>query len=196
MTTNKPNLTHSLCFMLSGHAGVGKTYCANQLAGLLSEAGLNSYQSHFANGVKFTARLMGWDGNKDKKGRLLLQNIGKIGREYNPYMWAKGEFDSLSSLPNYPFDAITIDDWRFENELSYVTKNEPLYKTITIKIVATDRECLKGTPEYDDISETELNDFKTDYIIYNGIMVANYPYMVNRLVEILSKAISDYSIPK
>jgi hypothetical protein len=170
----KPNLTHTLCFLLSGHAGVGKTYCAEYLSTLAKKYELKLYAAHFANQVKATARFMDWDGKKDRAGRILLQRIGQVGREYDPLLWARLEFHSIDSQVGFPFEVVTIDDWRFVNELVYVKENEPLYKPITIRVVAPEREVLKGTPEYNDISETELDNFEFDYVVYNPPIEGNW----------------------
>ena len=37
--------------------------------------------------VKAVAKFMGWNGEKDTKGRKLLQGIGNLGREYDNDAW-------------------------------------------------------------------------------------------------------------
>jgi hypothetical protein len=163
----KPNLTHTLCFMFSGKAGVGKSYCSDLLFTLLRSKGLAVYRLSFARGVKSTASFMGWDGNKDKRGRRLLQKIGQIGREYDADMWVRSGMREVEESVGYPYDAIIIDDWRFGNEFNFIVNNEPLYKVVDIRVSALNRECLRGTPEYNEISETELDDFAFRYTINN-----------------------------
>lgn len=157
----------TLCFLFSGHAGVGKTYCAKLLINLLKENRISCGYFPFAYGVKETANFMGWDGEKHQRGRRLLQRIGQFGREYDPYMWVRSTMTRAEESIGYPYDAIVIDDWRFINEVEYIRSNEPLYKPITIRLGAPHREILKGTPEYNEISETELDEYYFDYKFYN-----------------------------
>lgn len=164
--------------MFSGKAGAGKSYSAAVAKEICDKAGLNSKIVSFASGVKYTATMVGWDGIKDQKGTLLLQDVGKAGRKYDPDMWVRNTFNAIENMDAYPFDVVFIDDWRFNNEYSYIINNQPLYKVIDIRIKAPSRERLKGTPAYEDVSETELDSFKftptnhvwnePDYLFYRG----------------------------
>ena len=162
-----PSLTHTLCFMFSGKAGTGKTFSAGLAQKLCVDCGLKTLKVSFASRVKSVGTYMGWDGKKDVAGRILLQKIGLIGREYNADMWVRSAMIDIEDSVGYPYDAIFIDDWRFKNEYEYIYKKEPLYKPIPIRIEASEREILKDTTEYTDISETELDDFdfpSTNYV--------------------------------
>ncbi len=158
-TVERPNLSKTICFLFSGKAGVGKTYCADVLLNLLKEKKLSALKFPFAFGVKAVATFMEWDGNEDQRGRRFLQDIGRIGREYSPDVWVKSTFIRVEESVGYPYDSIVIDDWRFNNEISYIKDNELLYEPITIRIVAPKREMLKGTMEYYEPSETELDGY-------------------------------------
>jgi hypothetical protein len=165
-----PSMSKTLCFLFSGKAGVGKTYCSDMMARLTDEAGLTHFKSLFAYGVKRTAKCMGWDGQKDDKGRHLLQEIGKLGRLYDPDLWAKSAFSFIENSDGYPYDCVFIDDWRFKNEYHYIGMNQPLYKVVPIRVHAPDREMLRGKVYYADISETELDSFPWfRYIVYNNL---------------------------
>jgi len=163
----RPNLTHTLCFLFSGKAGVGKTYCSDILLELLKNSGLKSAKFPFAYGVKATATFMGWDGKKDLRGRRLLQVIGQGGRAYNPNLWVHSTFVRIEESVGYPYDAVLIDDWRFINEYEYIMREQLLYKPVRIRVLAPEREILKGTPEYDEISEKNLDWFEFDHTIEN-----------------------------
>jgi hypothetical protein len=185
MSEEKKNrLTHTYCFMFSGKAGVGKSFCSDFAQTILKVRGFNTFKTPLAYAVKETAKFMGWNGNKDVGGRRLLQSIGKAGREYDINMWVKKALGRVENEDRYPFDMIFIDDWRFKNEVKFILDNAPLYKPITIRVVAPDREILKGTPEYDDISETELDDFKFDLYLqnYKGV----YPTIEEQIYNLIS----------
>lgn len=65
----------------TGNMQAGKTTCAEY-------TGFPIYS--FASPVKAIATIMGWDGNKDEKGRKLLQSLGtETGRAYDELMWLK-----------------------------------------------------------------------------------------------------------
>lgn len=189
---NKKTLTHTLCFLFSGKAGVGKTYCSGIALKAMAQAGYAVANFPFAKGVKDTALLMGWDGKKDQRGRQLLQSIGQIGRRYDELTWAKRTFNEVESSAGYPFDAIFIDDWRFKNEIKYITDYERLYKVVPIRIDAPNREILKGTREYEDISETELDDFEFKYVFDNSF--DGIEYIKSNLLDMLIKEISETSL--
>jgi len=155
--------------LISGKAGVGKTTSANFMDQIIKEESITKSIRivGFAKGVKYTATEMGWDGEKDLKGRKLLQDIGKAGREYDKDLWVKYLINMIETGVVYP-DIILVDDWRFPNEYEFI-KNITYYTVVTIKIVAPEREILKGTEYYNDISETSLDNFDGfDYIVDNG----------------------------
>ena len=164
---NKGFLPKTVCLLLSGKAGVGKTYSANVIQSYLSGLGYKVTRESFATGVKQVATYMGWDGKKDDKGRVLLQDIGKIGRKYDKDIWVRSTFERLEQAVGFPFDVVIIDDCRFINEVSFVRDNEVLYNTIVVRLQSSEREILKGTPAYYDDSETELDKYMFDYIIHN-----------------------------
>jgi hypothetical protein len=120
-----------------------------------------------------------------------LQDIGRAGRNYDPCIWAKSAFGNIEENTRYPFDAVFIDDWRYKNEYDYIVNNQFLYKPITIRINAPDREILLGTPEYYDSSETELDNYSFDYVIDDSKGSVSY---MPRITDMLSESISKYKI--
>ena len=117
----------------------------------------------FAAEIKEIASFFQWNGKKDIRGRKLLQDIGKIGRDYNPHIW----LDIVESLIQGMEIAdeecntntvVTLDDLRFTNEATMLKK----YGAIIIKIV---REGYNG-----DGTETEqgIPDSFVDYVIENS----------------------------
>jgi dephospho-CoA kinase len=97
---------------LIGLAGSGKDTAAKALYSL----GYMRYA--FADRVKNLAWRFGWDGNKDERGRALLQNIGMAGRQYDPATWIK--YVELMIEHETDLGLIVFTDVRFQNEADYV----------------------------------------------------------------------------
>jgi DNA polymerase III delta prime subunit len=187
---NKP-----ICILLSGKAGTGKTTVANLLRDIFIQKGYKDSNIYsFAKGVKDAAFFgFGWDGNKDEKGRTLLQDVGRIGRKYNKDIWVSKLEKTYLGFNG--FKIAIIDDWRFPNEYGYL-KNNTVYSIYKVKIISPDREILKGTPAYDDVSETSLDDFEYfenfDFVIYNNCSMEDLNDYCNTLAEnILNKEINN-----
>lgn len=151
-----------MIILFSGRAGVGKSTSARLLKDCLFE--YNQYvEIHpLASEVKSLAYEFGWDGNKDERGRQLLINIGTVtGRAYDPDIWVKRVLKDITNNLDNQKDYAIIDDWRFPNEAEYLEQNSS-HKIIRIRIEAPNREMLKGTSNYNDISEISL---PSDFII-------------------------------
>jgi len=60
----------------------------------------------------------GWDGQKDERGRALLQDLGMAARRYNPNFWIEQlTWPTKSRAHNLPQ---VFTDVRFQNEADYV----------------------------------------------------------------------------
>jgi len=163
---NREYPSRTLCILLSGRAGVGKTTCANFMSIYFDKMGHKSYVGHFAHGVKSVARILGWDGQKDDRGRKLLQQVGSIGREYDQDIWCRNLFEEeIPADTHYPYEVVLVDDWRFPNERTFVN-GFPEYMVFTIRIHSPEREILKGTEQALDSSETSLPDDSNYYDVH------------------------------
>lgn len=157
----------TIAVLISGKAGTGKGEAAKYLRDLAVNDKLMAGIFSFAGPLKLVAKSMGWDGQKDEKGRRLLQRLGTdVGREYDKEMWCKLLFQLIERWSGFPFDVIFIDDWRFPGELEYV-KKQVLYSPVTIRMHAPNREVLKGTPNENHESETSLPDAYMNTNIYD-----------------------------
>jgi hypothetical protein len=162
-----------LAILVSGKAGVGKTTTSKILKAAFIELGYATEIVPFASGLKNTALRLGWDGNKDSKGRQFLIELGLAGRNYDKDTWAKYTYENLIEHNSVNYDIILNDDWRYPNESEYVNRH-PLYSMARIRIEAPDREILRNTPQYTDSSETSLPSYTNsahgyyDYFIDNS----------------------------
>jgi hypothetical protein len=136
------SLTKTIGF--TGLAGSGKTYAATWFK---FRTGKNWVWS-FASEIKSIATRMGWDGQKDDRGRKLLQDIGSAGRAYDPWMWV---FKMPTEHP------IIIDDVRFLNEADAIKD----VGGIIVRIIRP------GLHTMNHESETEQRHIIADYTLIN-----------------------------
>jgi hypothetical protein len=128
----------------TGLAGSGKTYAATWFR---FRSGKGSVWS-FASEIKSIATRMGWDGQKDDRGRKMLQDIGSAGRAYDPWTW-------VAKMPtDHP---IIIDDVRFINEAEAIKDAGG----IVVRIIRP------GLTAMDHESEIEQSHIIADYTLIN-----------------------------
>lgn len=177
--------------LISGKAGVGKTTAANFIHSYLQDKITTySYLAHFATGIKMVAYLMGWDGQKDKRGRRFLQEIGYLGRDYSETAWVEFMLKHLGeTVPEELLDVVIVDDWRFPNEAKYFFESDQ-YNTFSVRIKSPRLERLRGTREYKDTSETSLDNYKDfDYLIRNSDTLEVFEHeVINVLMDIIEES--------
>lgn len=112
---------------ICGPMTAGKSELARRLFG-----GLQFYNKDtliqitpLAEPIKEIARkYFGWDGQKDERGRKLLQMIGTIGREYNPNCWINlldaKIIEHIKNNISFNQAIFIIDDVRFSNEAEWI----------------------------------------------------------------------------
>jgi hypothetical protein len=103
----------------TGKAGSGKSSVAEATTAKVFS---------FARSLKDIAKFLGWDGKKEYKGRQLLQQLGDVGREYNPNIWIENlERDMRDQLMDDKYygdiSIYGIDDVRFDNEGKFIKDN-------------------------------------------------------------------------
>ena len=104
---------------IAGPLDSGKSTMAKMLASRFESAIIP-----FAKPVKDLAKLMGWDGEKGKKGRRLLQLLGtECGRQcIDQNIWVNHWKDLVyrTTLPEVGPMLIVADDVRFDNECDII----------------------------------------------------------------------------
>jgi hypothetical protein len=130
---------------ITGLAGAGKTYAATWFK-LRTGGEIWS----FAAEIKSIAKAIGWNGEKDARGRKLLQDLGSIGREYNRQCW----------VDLMPTDRpVIIDDLRYINEAAAI-------RSVGGIIIRIERP---GLTPMDHSSEIEQRHITADYAIANDV---------------------------
>ena len=153
--------------MISGKAGHGKDTVAQIIKEELELQNEKILIIKFGDAVKWFAReYYNWDGNKNIQGRSLLQYIGtEMMRSYDEYYW--GRIVSEFIAANKDFTYALIPDWRFYTEKEAVlAANKECY---TLRVERPNFINPNMTEEQlKHISETELDNYNFDYIIYNS----------------------------
>mgnify|MGYP001069231966 FL=1 len=148
----------SVMIILSGKAGSGKDTCGEYLVSL----GFKRYA--FADELKEIARLVGWNGEKDERGRALLQELGTAGRNYDPDIWVKPVIEKMKKEKP---ENIVITDCRFKNEFDALVKfaEEHGYEVIPILVKRARASLPENLDEHP--SEKEFENFPSSVVISN-----------------------------
>lgn len=168
----------TVVILIAGKAGSGKSTVGEMLLNKIQDIPSMTVLSYgFADPLKYLAKaFMGWDGNKDEKGRELLQQIGAVGREYDINIWAKHFINQLDKRAGmFPFNFAIITDWRFPNESAYLIDN-PLLDIVTIRVFG--RGGLSGNTA-SDVSENSLPEDTNEFLGGAGIRyTAGYDFCI------------------
>lgn len=151
--------------LISGKAGHGKDTFAVFLEDAMQADGKSTLRIHYADLLKFICKkFFGWDGEKDEKGRSLLQHIGTdVIRAGDPDYWVRFISGILHKFP-YEWDYVIVPDARFLNEISYIKSR---FDAVHVKIVREDYENGLTDAQKAHPSETELDNVRPDYTILN-----------------------------
>jgi len=124
----------TMVVLISGRIGSGKSTLASYMNEYFVAEGYNSKVFNFAYSLKLIAKkVFGWDGEKDEKGRVFLQDLGKSVRKLDPNYWVQNTQMVIENDKKYPFDVIIIDDWRYLNEVDVLAK-DPINIVYKIRI--------------------------------------------------------------
>jgi dephospho-CoA kinase len=100
---------------LGGRMQVGKTTAADYV---VERYGFRKYA--LADPIKQLAtESFGWDGGKDDRGRRLLQEIGTVGRNYDPELWLDRFAQRITADDG---DRLVVDDLRLTLEVEYLER--------------------------------------------------------------------------
>lgn len=92
----------------------------------------------FADSLKNIASMIGWDGQKNEKGRQLLIDLGMIARKYDDSVWIKLAIEKIRTYVKEGYTVI-ITDARFINEVknikSFFTRTNIIHIGISSDII-------------------------------------------------------------
>lgn len=148
-------------FAFSAKAMSGKTTFTNFLVKNIK--GKKVVISPMAKRLKEQAKDIGWDGQKDEKGRTLLQELSwPVKHYYGMHIYAKWAIDD--ALRENP-DIILVDDLRMLEEVRYLKsleKQEHRYIDFEVKIIRLENPNCKSiltAKQLADVSETEMDTY-------------------------------------
>lgn len=152
--------------LISGKARHGKDTVAGMIESNFKERGARVLVTHYADLVKYICKaFFGWDGNKDERGRTLLQYVGTdIVRGYFPDYWVNFIIDILNMFSEH-WDYVIIPDTRFPNE---VDKIKEQFDAVHVRVLRDGFESSLTEEQKNHPSETALDNYTYDVIIHNS----------------------------
>lgn len=167
---------------ISGKAQHGKDTCALILKEKLESKNKKVIITHYADLLKYEAKqFFNWDGNKDEKGRQILQYMGTdVIRKINPGYWVNFIKEFMSMFEN-EWDYVIIPDCRFPNEIEvWGIDNWP---NVSVRIIRDNFISNLTSEQLNHPSETALDDYEFDYYIFNSDDINYLNKEVDYLVE-------------
>lgn len=174
---------------ISGAAQNGKDTFAEMLKNCLE----NSFRKkvliiHFADFLKFAAKQWyGWNGQKDEKGRSLLQYLGTdVVRKNNEGCWVNMVREFLLGLGN-TVDYAIIPDARFPNEIDSFRDRSDINSVTTINVIRDNFDNGLTAAQKQHLSETALQDYVFDFTVHNTGTLLDYEgyaaWITGKLIE-------------
>ena len=150
---------------ISGHARAGKDTLAKELKKELEKKGKRVLITHYADFLKYIcSTYYGWDGQKDEKGRQLLQTVGQSFRDNHYNCWVNMMSNFLSGVGK-SIDIVIIADCRYKNELDIDFRGmENIY---SIRIIRPDFDNGLTPEQQAHPSETDLDNYEFDLYVKN-----------------------------
>lgn len=166
-------MTKFIC--VSGKAQHGKDTTAQALKELLIENGKKVEIIHYADLLKHICKsFFGWNGEKDEKGRTLLQYVGTdVVRTQKPNYWVEFVLGVVELFPN-EWDYLIIPDCRFPNEIDTLKSNG--YEVIHVRVVRPNFVSNLTEEQKNHISETALDNYGYDLLFENDGTIENIKY--------------------
>jgi len=165
--------------LISAKAQHGKDTSALILEETYKAKGKRVLITHYADLLKYICKtFFGWNGEKDDYGRTLLQQVGtNTVCAKQPDFWV----DFIISILNLfedSWDVVIIPDCRFVNEVEKMRAN---FDTTLIRVIRPDFDNGLSETQKQHPSETALDNFDFDHIIYNTGSLEDLKNKLSRL---------------
>lgn len=167
---------------ISGKAQHGKDTTALILKDKLELKNKKVLITHYADLVKYVCKqYFNWDGQKNEKGRTILQYIGTdVVRIKKPNYWVDF-IQGFVEMFQDDFDYVLIPDCRFSNEI--LTWRENGWDEVAVRVLRTDFESNLTDEQKNHPSETALDYFLFDYYIASPSGLNELENTVDRFIE-------------
>ena len=151
--------------LISGSARFGKDSAAFIMKELLEKQKKKVLIIHYADNLKlFAKNYFGWSGQKDQKGRELLQWLGTdVVRKNYEDTWVDMIVALLKGIKTL-YDYVIIPDVRFPNEIDKMCDN---FDCITIRIIRPNFDNGLTDEQKKHPSETALDNYPMEYELIN-----------------------------
>jgi hypothetical protein len=152
---------------ISGKAQHGKDTTALILKKKLESKNKKVIITHYADLLKYEAKqFFNWDGNKDEKGRQILQYMGTdVIRKINPDYWV-GFIKEFMKMFQDEWDYVIIPDCRFKNECEAWDIDG--WPNVSVRIIRENFVSNLTPEQLNHPSETALDDYDFNYYIFNS----------------------------
>ena len=157
--------------LISAKARHGKDTVAELMKSYLELKGERVLICHYADLLKYICKtFFNWDGNKDDKGRTILQHVGTdtIRMKNNrPDYWVGFIVDLLWMFYD-EWDYIIIPDTRFKNEIDTMSDSFGRSMVSTVRITRPNFDSGLSEEQLNHPSECGLDGYEFDYYITNN----------------------------
>lgn len=172
---------------IAGKARHGKDTYAGFLKEELERFGKRVLVTHYAGLVKYICHeFCGWNGEKDEKGRTLLQTVGTdVFRKKNPDYWVDFILDVLDAFPD-KWDFVLIPDVRFPNE--YLKLKQDGFNTTLVRITRPNAPSTLNDVQKTHASETAMDGIPADIEVDNSEDLDHLKKAAKKLAEEFCRA--------
>lgn len=176
---NNPNIK---ILAVSGKAQHGKDTAAQIIYEELTKEGHKVLLTHYADLLKFICKsLFNWNGEKDEKGRQILQYVGTdVVRKERPDYWVQFIVDMLDLFGDN-WDYVIIPDTRFPNEINKL--KEHYNRVQHIRVIRPNFVSTLTEEQLKHPSESALDDFPYDLLIRNASSMDDLRETIQSYVE-------------
>lgn len=169
-------------YAISGHAQNGKDTVAGMMAQKFREHGDTVLVAHYADLLKYICRAyFGWDGQKDERGRHILQYVGTdVVRQKRPNFWVDFII-SILTLFDGNWDYVLIPDSRFPNEVDELERHG--FDVQHLRIVRPNFVSSLTPEQQKHPSETALDSVTPDFTIVNDGTLEDLDALITNYVK-------------
>ena len=150
---------------ISAKAQHGKDTAAGLIKEILEKSGKRVLITHYADLLKFVCtKFFDWDGQKDEKGRTLLQYVGTdVISSQQPAYWVNFIISILKFFEN-EWDYVLIPDCRYPTEVARMREEFP---TVLLRVERPNFESGLTDKQKHHVSETSMDNYSFDAVVQN-----------------------------